>query len=123
MSILDPALLTELRELQVELAWPDTYQIVGTVSTRTPTGGWADVEQVVESGACKLREVNTNMPTEREIAERQGWTVPYAVDLPHNTTLTPEQKLKVNGREMQVGGVLRGGAWALKATAVAQEQG
>ena len=104
------------------LGFPDSYAVLRETRVSDNRGGTTVTVTSVEAGSCALRTVG-NQPEERALADRLGWSVPYSVDLPFSTILTPRDDLDINGRTFEVGGVLKGGAWAMTATAIVQEVG
>jgi SPP1 family predicted phage head-tail adaptor len=122
-DVLSPADITEFRGLLQDLAWPDPYEVL------RPTG---DVDEfnntvagtpaVVEVGMCALSASGLS-PQERVTADKLGWEVPMVVELRYDTLLTPSDRLRVNGRELEVGGVSKEGRWGISASAVVREVG
>lgn len=101
---------------------PDTYEVRRTRVVDDGEGGETPTTTTVESGGCVLT-AGAIRPDERAIADAAGSTVPYTVrNLPHNTILTAEDELLINGRTFQVLGVLRAEATNVAVTAVCQER-
>jgi hypothetical protein len=123
-DILTAADIDEFRFLVKDLAMPDAYDVLRTVSGGTDEfGGTLPVtDAVVETGMCSLIAGGLQ-PSERVVADRLGWEVAYAVELPYDTLLTPEDRIRINGRPFEVGGVSKEGRWGLSAIAVVQELG
>ncbi len=110
------------RALKSDLSYPDVYTVSRATVVADNRGGRITTWSTVEAGVCKLNTSGVS-PQERVIAERLGWDAVYSVSLPNDTLLTPADRLVVNGRTMEVGGVTKGGAWGLAAIAVVQERG
>lgn len=122
-SVLDPATIASLRTLSQQLATPDTYEVVRETSAPDGAGGTTATESVIESGGCLL-VAGARLPDERMMAERLAFGQPYSVRmLPVTTVLTPADVVRVNGRRLQVGGVIKPGAWAMSSTAICEERG
>lgn len=121
-GVLTTSEIEEFRGLVEELAMPDTYAIVRDTATVDTGGGSTTAEGTVGAGDCRVRALNGS--AERAVAERLEWTMAYAVDLPYSASLTPSDRLLVNGaRTFEVGGIVDIGAWSMVRTAVCQEQG
>lgn len=114
--------ITEFRALVEELAFPDAYTLVTDTATPDDEGGWTTVEGTVEGGYCLLTAGGLN-PTERVIADRQGYSAPYVAELPYATLATPVHRLKVGARTFEIGGVLKEAAWGISARLVCEERG
>ena len=100
----------------------DTYSIVRVTRTPDGEGGWEETPAVVESGGCVLT-MGARLPEERALADRIQSTVPVILrNLPYNTSLTAADTVTVNGRTLQVIGVLRAEAANVAATAVCEER-
>lgn len=121
-NVLSPQEVDELRALVADLSFPDQYQLERDATVPDGKGGRTATARTVEAGACRLRASGWQ-PNERVAADRLSWTVPLAVDLPPATAATPADRLVVNGRRLEVGAVIRLGAWSLVATAICQERG
>jgi hypothetical protein len=123
-DVLSPAEIVEFRFLFTDLAYPDPYEVLRTVSGGTDDFGntLPATDAVVEIGACAL--IGSGLqPNERVIADRLGWTVSYAVTMPYDTLIEPADRIRVNGRIFEVGGVSKEGQWGIEATAIVQEVG
>lgn len=122
-GVLSDAEILEFRGLVEELAMPDTFAIKRDTSTSDSAGGFTTSEATVASGDCRLRAQGLTRG-EQAIADRLGWVVAYAVDLPVATSVTASDRLLINGsRTMEVGGVVDAGEWAMTKVAVCQEIG
>jgi hypothetical protein len=67
--------------------------------------------------------MGARLPEERALADRIQSTVPVILrNLPYNTSLTAADTVTVNGRTLQVIGVLRAEAANVAATAVCEER-
>lgn len=124
-DVLSVADVADFRALIADLSYPDAYTVSRATVVADNRGGRITTWSTVEAGVCKLNTAgqSTLSSNERVIAERLGWDVVYSVSLPNDTLLTPADRLVVNGRTMEVGGVTKGGAWGLAAIAVVQERG
>lgn len=121
-SVLSDAEVLEFRGLVESLAMPDSYAIVRDTATVDSGGGSTTTEHTVGVGDCRVRALSGG--AERAVADRLGWSMAYAVDLPYDAMLTPADRLLVNGtRVMEVGGIVDIGQWSMVRTAVAQEVG
>jgi hypothetical protein len=103
-------------------AMPDTFELRRDADVSDSAGGYTTTETTVAAGDCRLRAQNLQ-PSERDIATRLGWSMAYAVDLPYDVPVTPEDRLIVNGRTMEVGGVVDAGVWSMTRVAIAREVG
>lgn len=121
-DVLSTAEVAELRDLVVDLSFPDGYALERDATAPDGKGGRTATAQTVEAGACRLRWGGLRQG-ERLVFDKLGWATGYAVDLPPATNAQPSDCLVVNGRRFEIGEVLRGGAWALTATALCQERG
>lgn len=122
MSAIAPSLIVSLRRLAEDLALPDAYALVAAGATPDGEGGRTGAATTIEAGQCLVKPGTTN-PDEREIAARQGYQAPYTILLPLATLASAEYRLVAGGREFEIGGVLRGGAWGVLARAVCAERG
>jgi hypothetical protein len=121
-GVLTSSEIDEFRGLVEELAMPDSYAIVRDTPTVDTGGGRTTIEETVGVGACRVRALNGG--AERAVAERLEWTMAYAVDLPYSASLTPSDRLLVNGaRTFEIGGIVDIGEWSMVRTAICQEQG
>ena len=76
----------------------------------------------IESRPCALR-ASGMQPNERALADRLGWSAPYAIDLEPGTLVTRADTIRLNGnRTFEVGGVVDEGSWAVVATVVCEER-
>ena len=122
-GVLTAAEMAELRDIHQDLGMPDSYAIKRPgAPVSDGQGGSTRPLVTVESGVCLLK-TGATQPDERLVAERMGWASPYTVQLPFDSTLTPADTLDVNGRTLNVGGVLRGGYLATAVRAVCEERG
>lgn len=126
MTLLSPVDIASLRAV-AELPFQDAYTLMRKPATavvdsrgnrRNATG--ADFE-AVETGLCRLR-MQGLQPSERIVADRLGWSAPYAIDLPVTADAVPDDQLVVAGRTFHIGGVVREGELAMLATAVCEER-
>lgn len=101
----------------------DTYTIRRATSTPDGEGGGTDAESTEESGGCILTAGATR-PEERAYADRITGSVPIIVrNMPWNTSLKASDVLEVNGRRLNVLGVLRAEGANAAVTAVCEEVG
>lgn len=121
-GVLTDAEIAEFRGLVETLAMPDSFSIVRDTEVPDGAGGFTTTETTVASGDCRLRAGGLQ-PNERALAERLGWVVAYAVDLPYDIIITPSDRLMVNGRTFEVGGVVDSGVWAMTKVVIAREVG
>jgi hypothetical protein len=121
-TIVNPRLTATLRAVSEGLM-PDSYAIVRDTAIVDTGGGTTTTEHTVGVGDCRVRA--GRLPAaEAAIADRLGWDVPYAVDLPHATSLTPSDRLLINSsRTFEIGAVVDTGTWALTKVAICREQG
>lgn len=116
------ALLAEQRR-QLLRRLTDSYEVLRDTRTDTDEGGWTNTEAVVGTGACRLRPLGESAQ-ETIIAERLQWQVAYSIDLPHDASLTPRDRLRVNAtRTFEIGGIAQGGRDRWKQTVVCREIG
>jgi hypothetical protein len=121
-SVLTDAEVLEFRGLVEELAMPDSYAIVRDTPVDDNAGGRTTTEQTVGVGDCRVRALTGG--AERAVADRLGWSMAYAVDLPYDASLTPADRLLVNGtRTMEIGGIVDIGEWSMTRVAICQEIG
>jgi len=130
VSLFSPADVVQLRGV-AELAFHDDYRVMrknadvvrDPMNNRVNSTG-ADY-RTVEAQKGNLRRSGLQ-PGERIIADRLGWTVAYAFDLPLDTLAQPQDRLEVDDvgtvRVFHIGGVIREGALALVATAIVEER-
>jgi hypothetical protein len=123
-DVLSPADITEFRGLLADLAWPDPYDILRSVSGGTDEFGntLPATDAVVEVGMCALSASGLS-PQERVTVDKLGWEVPYVVELRIDTLLTPSDRLRIDNRMFEVGGVSKEDRWGLAASAVVREVG
>lgn len=121
-GVLSDSEILEFRSLVENLAMPDTFAIVRDMSVSDSAGGYTTTETTVAAGDCRLRAQNLQ-PSERAVADRLGWSVSMAVDLPYDVTVTPSDRLVVNGRTLEIGGVVDAGTWAMTRVAIVREVG
>lgn len=119
---LSPEEVAELRTEVPGIAFPDPYEILRRTETEDGMGGTTTAETVVETGMGALATTGLQ-PTEAALAGRLGWSVAYAFELPYGTVLDPNDRLRSGSRTFEVGGVQRGGAWAVTARAIVREVG
>lgn len=120
-DVLSAADVIELQALVVDLSFPDVFQVQRDTATSDNAGGYTLTPTTVASGPCRLRAVGSG--AERQVADRLGWQTPYAVDLHPDVVLSTSDRLIVNGRPLEIGGVVRAGVWSMTMTAVVQEVG
>jgi SPP1 family predicted phage head-tail adaptor len=121
-DILTAADIEEFRFLVKDLSFPDTYEVERPVEgSLDDMGQGTTTTATVEVGMCGLRAGGLR-PQEQVIADQLGWAVAYSVDLPMETILTPADRIRINGRRFEVGGVVDEGRWAMNKSAVIQEQ-
>ncbi len=126
MSFLSPADIAQLRTV-AELPFLDVYTVLRKPDTVTKdsrgnrTNSTGEDFRVVEAGKGRLRASGLR-PAEQVIADRLGWSVACAIDLPLNTLTTPQDRIDLDGRTFHVGGVIREGALAMVATAICEER-
>ena len=122
MAIFSATDIAEFAALKDELAYADDYRIERAVVIATDTRNNRTFEdQTVEEGTCRLRADGIR-PQERIIADRLGWTVSAAIDLPYDTLATPDDRILIQGRTFHIGGVIREGNLGIDATAVCEER-
>lgn len=115
----------EIEELRVEvpgIAFPDPYEVLRRTETEDGMGGTTTAETVVETGMGALATSGLQ-PTEAALAGRLGWSVAYVWEIPYESIATSSDRLRSGNRFFEVGGVQRGGAWAVTARAVVREVG
>lgn len=120
--------VAEARDLLRADFRPDVFEVIRTTSVDDGVGGILPGAPVtVMTGPCTLRIAGTGgagqAGQERAIADKMGWATAYAVDLDPDVIVSPSDSLIVNGRTMQIGGVARGGIWAVEQTIICQERG
>lgn len=111
--------LTRMRSVAVA-SMGDTCQVVRDTLTEDGAGGQTTAPATIAAVRCGVRSVGSG--NERELADKLGWTVAYAIRLPLGTDVTPADKLVVSGRTFEIGGILKNGATATAMTAICQEQ-
>lgn len=121
-GVLTDTEITEFRGLVEELAMPSTCTIGSSTMTANDSGGYSSDSGDVAVCACRLRSSGLQ-PSERAVADRLGWAVAYAIDLPYDVTVDPKQSIAIGGRTFSIGGVVDEDAWAMKKVAIVQERG
>lgn len=117
-----PAVIADARATKMPLLWPDSVEVLRDTQVSDNAGGYTIVEAVVATVDGKLRPAGGG--DERPIADRLGWEVAYAIDLPYDADVRADDRLRVNGaRTFEIAPPSKGGAWGLKQTAVAREMG
>ena len=125
-DVLTAADVDELRALVEDLAMPDVFRLVRDTRTYDDAGGSTVVTTTVASGPCRLRTsgvAGSGSAIERQIADQRGWVGFYVVDLHPDVTVLASDRLVINGRTFEVGGVVAGGVWSMTTTVVVQEVG
>jgi hypothetical protein len=103
-------------------AMPDYFEVRRDVEVSDNAGGQTTTELTVAAGLCKLRAAGLQ-PSERATADRLGWMIAYAVDLPYDLPVSPSDRLLVDGRVFEIGGVIDSGLWAMVRVAICREVG
>ena len=104
-------------------AMPSTFEIVRDTEVSDSAGGYTTTTVAVASGMCRLRALGLQ-PNERAVADRLGWVIAYAIDLPYEVNVTPADRIVIGGsRTMEVGGVVDEDVWSVQKTVVAREVG
>lgn len=106
---------------EVRAVLPDTCEVLAPAGSLDSRGNRLAGETVIASEPCWLRPLGSG--AEREAASRLGWTAAYALDLVHDTVVTPQHRVRVAGRVFEVGAVTRPAQWALAASAIVAERG
>lgn len=115
-------LMERARRVTEDVAFVDTCTITTPgLATSDGAGGTLTGTPTFITSRCRLREVGSG--TERAIADKAGFQQPYAIDLPVAVTVSTAATITVDGREMEVGGVSKAGAWARKQTAIVRQRG
>jgi SPP1 family predicted phage head-tail adaptor len=110
--------LTGMRAI-AEASMRDTCAVVRDTSTADTGGGITTTADTVAVTRCGLSAVSSS--AERAVADRMGWTVAYSIRLPFGTDVTPSDRLVVDGRTYEIGGILTNDRTATAKIAVCQE--
>jgi hypothetical protein len=125
VSALSPSLIDKLRLLRVRLAMPDTFEVRGPgTPVSDNAGGSTSTPVIVASGPCYVRALQGG--DEQAVADRLGYTAAYAVDLPIELVVSTTDDLVINGRTVEIGGIVnRAGIarWSTVQTAICREEG
>lgn len=121
MPVMSAAQMASFRALKSRLAYHDTFDLLEPAPSDTDTGGWGETDTVVATGRCSLQPANAGDRAETLIAERLRWVNPYLVSLPLTVLIKSTYRITVNGRRMEIGGVVKGGALAVDQTLVCRE--
>jgi hypothetical protein len=120
MPVLSAAEMLGFRALTEELAFADSYELIGTTSTADDAGGSSSVEGVIEAGPCSVT-AGLAQPDERAAGDRLTSAAPYTIELPYATQATARHVLIADGRRFEIIDVLRDGYYGTNARAVCQE--
>lgn len=122
MVVLSAAEMAGFRALTVELAFADTYELIGVTGT-TPDdgGGYTETTGVVESGTCSV-VAGLSQPDERVMGDRLTNSAPYTIELPYTTQANGSHTIQSGGRTFAIIDVLRDGYYGTSARAVCEER-
>ena len=122
MPLFSPSDVADFQALVDDLAFHDTYVIRRAVTgERDAQNNRVQTDQTVEAGTCNLRTVQRDA-RERPVADALSYVAAYAIDLPHDTMATADDRIVINGRTFDVGGVMIRHGLATHATAICEER-
>lgn len=109
------------RELMADHA-RDTFVILRDVPVSDGAGGRRKTQpDIIGMGRCLLRPLQS-ASAEQVIADRIGWTVAYAIDLDDSFSVSPANRIIVNGsRTFEIGGVIDVGESSTQKTLIVRE--
>lgn len=107
--------LTAMRAAQ-EVLLPDTCTVSRAVETADGLGGLTRTWYDVETCACRISSHGAPMEY-LQAAALQGRTV-WMVTLPYGTDVTREDRLTIDGGDLEILGFASGGAWESAVRAV-----
>lgn len=122
MPLFSPTDVADFQALVDDLAFHDSYVVKRAVTSGTDLqGNRKQHDQTVEAGTCNLRALQRDA-RERPVADALSFVTAYAIDMPHDTMVTPNDRIVINGRTFHVGGVVVREGLGTHATAVCEER-
>ncbi|TXH58138.1 MAG: head-tail adaptor protein [Desulfurellales bacterium] len=104
---LTTAELTSMRAAIAELL-PDTCTILTVTRTIDGQGGWSDSWAASGTTTCRLDNLTkTEVLEGGAIQHYTGWVL----TVPHNVTVTEENRVRVSGNDYNVRGIDSGKSW------------
>lgn len=122
MPLISAADLQRVQGFTETLGMPDSYALQRDTPTSDNAGGYHDVPATIATGPCRLRMVNQTSQ-EQVIASQLQWIEVYAVDLPLAAQPKVGDRLIINSRTFEIGGILRGGLYQVQQVCVVRERG